>query len=71
MYAGVLRLLKAGYPWKIKGNDGYTATLVDIQPLVDGEYCAIYRYPCGDCCHSLWEIEKYFTVIEQNAPVEN
>ena len=57
-------LRKKGYPLRIIGNDGCPATLVDIQPLLDGEYEGIYRYPGGDCCHDLDEI-KGFRVVEQ------
>ena len=63
--SGIEFLINKGYPRKIKGNDGYTATLVGIQPLVDGDYEAIYRYPGGDCCHDLNEIKKCFEIIEQ------
>lgn len=63
-------LRSKGYPLRIKGNGGYNATLVNIQPLVDGDYMAIYRYPGGDCCHDLESIKHCvksgaFTVIEQ------
>ena len=58
------KLRADGYPLKIIGNGGYKATLIDIQPLNDGDYMAIYRYPGGDCCHDLEEIKKYFEVIE-------
>ena len=54
-----------GYPYKIRGNGGYTAILYDMQPLNGGEYMAIYRYPGGECCHGLLEIQMYFEVIEQ------
>ena len=54
-----------GYPLKIKGNDGYTATLVDCQPLNGGEYMGIYRYSRGECCHDLEEIKRHFEIIEQ------
>lgn len=56
---------KDGYPYKIKGNGGYNAVLYDIQPLNDGDYMAIYRYPGGGCCHGLEEIKRCFEVIEQ------
>ena len=59
------KLRKEGYPYKIKGNDGYTAVLYDIQPLFGGDYMAIYHYPGGRCCHSLEEIKRCFEVIEQ------
>lgn len=65
MKAIVEKMRKDGYPYKIKENDGYTAVLYDIQPLFDGEYMAIYRYPGGGCCHSLEEIQRCFEVIEQ------
>lgn len=58
------KMRKAGYPYKIKGNSGYEATLYGIQSLLDGDYEAIYRYPGGVCCHSLEDI-KYFEIIEQ------
>ena len=54
-----------GYPLRIKGNGGYEATLVGCQPLLDGEYMGIYRYPGGDCCHDLAEIKRVFVIIEQ------
>lgn len=54
-----------GYPLRIKGNDGYNATLVGMQPLLDGDYMGIYRYPGGDCVHDLDSIQKYFEIIEQ------
>jgi len=56
---------KDGYPLKITGNDGYPATLVGCQPLFGKEYLAIYRYPGGDVCHGLYDIQNYFTVVEQ------
>lgn len=57
-------LRSIGYPKKIIGNDGYTAVLVGIQPLVDGDFEAIYRYPGGECVHDL-EMVKKFEVIEK------
>lgn len=59
------KMRKDGYPYKIKGNGGYDATLYDIQPLFNGDYMAIYCYPGGDCCHSLEEIKRCFEIIEQ------
>lgn len=56
---------KDGYPYKIIGNDGYPATLVDCQPLNDGDYIAVYRYPGGDACHDLESIRSFFKVVEQ------
>lgn len=67
-YDRIRRLLKDGYPWKIKGNGGYTAVLVDTQPLVGHDYEAIYRYPGGECCHDLEEIKSCFTILEQYPP---
>ena len=60
-------LRSKGYPYRIKGNGGYEAVLVDIQPLVDHDYEAIYRYPGGDCCHDLESIwgGRGFEIIEQ------
>ena len=60
----VEKMRKDGYPLKIIGNGGYPATLVDCQPLIEGDYMAIYRYPGGDCCHDLEDM-KCFTVVEQ------
>ena len=54
-----------GYPLRIKGNSGYDATLVGCQPLLEGKYMGIYRYPGGDCCHDLAEIKSFFVIIEQ------
>ena len=65
MSATIDRMRKDGYPLRIKGNGGYTATLVAMQPLFGGEYLAIYRYPGGECCHDLREIKDHFEVIEQ------
>ena len=59
------KMRKDGYPYRIKGNGGYKAVLYDIQPLNYGDYCAIYRYPGGVCCHGLEEIKACFEVIEQ------
>lgn len=59
------KMRKDGYPYKIKGNCGYTAVLYDIQLLFDGDYMAIYRYPGGVCCHDLLQIQMHFEVIEQ------
>ena len=65
MYKTVDEMRKEGYPLKIKGNDGYHATLVGCQPLFDGDYLAIYRYPSGKCFHELYEIKRYFEILEQ------
>lgn len=56
---------KDGYPLKIIGNGGYPATLVDCQPLLEGDYMGVYRYPGGYVCHDLAEIKGCFTVVEQ------
>ncbi len=58
-------LRSKGYPRKIKGNDGYIAYLVGIQPLIDNDFEAVYRYPGGECCHDLETINKYFEIIEK------
>jgi hypothetical protein len=58
-------LRSCGYPLKIIGNDGYKAILVGIQPLTDGNFEALYRYPGGVCCHDLDSINKYFKIIER------
>ena len=61
----VEKMRKAGYPKKIIGNGGYPATLVNCQPLLDGDFMGIYRYPGGDCCHDLEEIKKCFQIVEE------
>ncbi len=62
----IVRYLRTkGYPLKIKGNGGYTAVLTGIQPLVDGDFEAVYRYPGGLCCHDLESIKRFHTVIEK------
>ena len=60
----VEKMRKAGYPKKIIGNGGFPATLVNCQPLLDGDFMGIYRYPGGDCCHGLEEIKKCFQIVE-------
>lgn len=62
------KMRKDGYSKIIKGNGGYRAYLKDMQPLGGGDYMAIYRYPGGECCHSLEEIQKCFEIIEQQPP---
>lgn len=64
-YESIRRLLKDGYPWKIAGNDGYTAVLVGVQPLVGHDYSGIYRYPGGDCCHGIEEIKRCFVTLQE------
>lgn len=61
-------LQSKGYPYKIKGNDGYTAVLYGLQPLHDGEIAAIYKYPGGYVCHTLDEINQHFEVIHFTYP---
>lgn len=56
-------LVDMGYPKKIKGNGGYIAVLVDVQPLNEGEVAGIYRYPRGECVHFLEEM-KHFEPID-------
>lgn len=51
MNESVKKYLEAGAPLKIMHGE-YEGTLVDIQPLVDGLVCGIYRFPGGDCCPS-------------------
>nr|DAF03538.1 MAG TPA: hypothetical protein [Caudoviricetes sp.] len=60
----VEEMRRDGYPLRIKGNGGYKATLKGCQPLFDGEYMAVYRYPGGEYCHSLREIKNCFEIIE-------
>lgn len=45
------------FPKKIIGNDGYEATFVELQPLLDGERAGVYRYPGGEVVHFLEEIK--------------
>lgn len=59
------KMRKEGYPYRIKGKGSYQAVLYGIQPLLNGEYEAIYRYPGGTCCHDLEEIKAYFEMVEQ------
>ncbi len=59
------RMRKDGYPYRIKGNGGYNAVLYDMQPLLGGDYMAIYRYPGGECCHDLKTIKECFEILEQ------
>lgn len=61
----VEEMRKDGYPLKILGNGGYKATLVDCQPLLDGGYIGIYRYPGGEYCHDLEEIKRFFRILEK------
>lgn len=60
----VEKMRKDGYPMKIKGNGRYEVILKDCQPLLGNDYMAIYKYPGGECCHSLEEINQHFEVIE-------
>lgn len=66
----VKKLRKEGYPYRIKGNGGYEAILCGVQPLLEGDYEAIYRYPGGECVHDLYDINFLvengtFEIIEQ------
>ena len=61
----VYEMRKEGYPLKIVGNGGYIGMLVGCQPLLDGEYMGIYRYPSGDCCHDILEIKLFCKIIEE------
>lgn len=61
----IKEMREAGYPLKIKGNGGSEAGLIKCQSLLNGHYCGVYRYTEGDNSHILYEIKKYFQVIEQ------
>jgi hypothetical protein len=61
----VKHLRSAGYPYRIVGNGGYEAVLVGIQPLNDGDFMAVYRYPGGDACHDLEEIRESCKIVEK------
>lgn len=43
------KYLTKGAPLEINHGE-YTGRLVDIQPLLDGYVCGIYRFPGGTCC---------------------
>ena len=60
----VEELIEMGYPKKIKGNGGYEAVLVGVQPLLDGEVAGVYCYPGGECFHHISEIKAFFEEIE-------
>lgn len=53
-----------GYPKKILGKGGNTAVLVGIQPLVDGDFAAIYKHRGGECVIDLETVQK-FEVVER------
>lgn len=57
--SAIEKLISEGYPKKIIGNGGYTATLVDKQPLNKWEHLGIYQYPGGVCVHSLEEAKSF------------
>lgn len=61
----VKEMRKDGWPLKIIGSGGYCATLVGCQPLFNGDYMGIYRYPGGDCCMDLAEIKSCCIIVEQ------
>lgn len=65
MNAVIEKMRKDGNPYKIRGNDGHKAVLYDMQPLNDGSYMAVCRYPGGECCHDLEPVRSFFEVIEQ------
>lgn len=65
MNAMIEKMRKDGYPYKIRGNDGHKAVLYDTQPLNEGSYMAVYRYPGGECCHDLDTVKSFCEVIEQ------
>lgn len=51
-------LTEKDFPKKIRGNDGYEATFVELQPLGDGDFAGVYRYPGGDAVHFLTGIKE-------------
>lgn len=55
----IQKLLTEGYPKEIIGNGGYRATLCGIQMLDPNDHLGIYRYPGGECCHSLDEAIRF------------
>lgn len=44
--------LRTKYPFRIcrEFEPEYTAVLVGVQPLLDGQEMPIYRFAGGDCC---------------------
>lgn len=50
------------FPKKIRGNDGYEATFKELQPLGDGDFAGVYRYPRGESIHFLEEIKEEDTI---------
>lgn len=57
-------LRERGYPKKILGNSGYEAVLKDIQPLIGGDFAAIYRYPRGEVVLGLEDVKR-MKVVER------
>lgn len=49
---------KYGWPLRIKAR-GYTASLIGLQPLVEGRVAPIYRFPGGDSLVSECEMVPF------------
>ena len=43
------KYLTAGAPFEIMHGE-YLGRLVDVQILLDGYVCGIYKFPGGECC---------------------
>lgn len=56
-------LRENGYPLIIKDEYG-THTLVDVQPLLDGDFEGIYRGRGGEKVIDLLTIQKYYKIVE-------
>lgn len=50
--------LRTQHPFRIVAHGGYEAVLCGAQPLNDGQYLPIYRFPGGDALVFDGEIEK-------------
>lgn len=56
-------LRRNGYPLIIKDEYG-THTLVDVQPLLGGDFEGIYRGRGGEKVIDLTTIQKYYKIVE-------
>lgn len=63
MEKNINALRQAGYPLIIKDEYG-THTLVDVQPLLDGDFEGIYRGRGGEKVIDLSTIQKYYKIVE-------
>ena len=63
MGKSIKALRQNGYPLIIKDEYG-THTLVDVQPLLDGDFEGIYRGRSGEKVIDLATIQKYYKIVE-------